>query len=94
MERPEAIFLGVWFPGLFLLICGVYLTRRFWRSDVVPYPYQSRYVRALDVVLHPGRYAYPKAARAARILNLAGVLLLTVGLVAVLYGLAQAVSMR
>jgi hypothetical protein len=65
--------------------------------DVVLHPGRYAYpkaVRAFDVVLHPGRYAYPKAARAARILNLAGVLLLTVGLIAVLYGLAQAVSMR
>ena len=47
-----------------------------------------------DVVLHPGRYAYPKAARAARILNLAGVLLLAVGVLAVLYGILLSMQAR
>ena len=94
MEHPEAIFLGVWFPGLLLLIAGVYLTRRYWRADVRPYLNQSRYVRTCDVVLHPGRYAYPRAARAARILNLAGALLLTAGLVAVLYGMLHSTEVR
>jgi hypothetical protein len=94
MQRPEAIFLGVWFPGLFLLIFGTYLTRRHWRSDILPYPYQSRCVRACDVVLHPGRYASPNAARAARIFNLVGALLLAVGLVAILYGILHAMQSR
>ena len=92
MERPEAVFLGVWFPGLALLISGVYLTRRHWRADVPPYPDHSPYVRVCDIVLHPGRYAYPRAARLARILTLAGTLLLGVGLLAVVYGLASAIQ--
>ena len=91
MERPEAIFLGVWFPGLFLLIAGVFLTRRFWRSDVLPYPYQPLYVRGFDILVHPGRYAYPPAARIIRVLNLAGALLLAVGLSAVFYGIVQSI---
>ena len=80
---------SVWFPGLFLLIAGVFLTRRFWRPDVLPYQYQSLYVRGFDILLHPGRYTYPPAARIIRILNLAGVLLLAIGLAAVFYGIAQ-----
>jgi len=91
MERAEAIFLGVWFPGLFLLVAGVFLTRRFWRSDVLPYQQQSLYVRGLDILVHPARYVYPPAARLIRILNLAGALLLAIGLAALFYGIAQSV---
>lgn len=39
----------------------------------------------------PGRYAYPPAARIIRVLNLAGALLLAVGLSAVFYGIVQSV---
>lgn len=91
MERAEAIFLGVWFPGLFLLIAGVFLTRRFWRSDVLPYQYQRLYVRGVDILVHPGRYTYPAPARIIRILNLAGALLLAIGLAAICYAIVQSI---
>ena len=91
MERAEAIFLGVWFPGLLLLIAGVFLTRRFWRSDVLPYQYQPLSVRGFDILVHPGRYTYPPAARIIRILNLAGALLLGIGLAALVYGIVHSI---
>jgi hypothetical protein len=93
MHSAGSIFLGTLFPGLFLLIFGVYLTRRNWRSDVLPYTRQPRYVRACDVALHPARYCSPSAARTARIFNLAGALLLLVAVLAVFYGIALAIQL-
>ena len=72
----EAAFLIL--LGAVALIGGILWARVNWRPDVAPY---GRQTRALDVTLHPERYARTDALRVIRTLNFAGVLLVASALV-------------
>ena len=73
MSPTEDAFLILLFPGIFVLLTGVGLTRLHWRPDIPPY---GRHTRCFDVTLHPERYVKDAPLRAIRSLNLMGALLL------------------
>ena len=70
----EKAFLLLLFLGIATLLAGLLRTRLNWRDDVPPY---SRRTRALDVLLHPERYAKTEVVVGIRILNGVAATLLT-----------------
>lgn len=84
----EAAFLILLFLGIMFLLGGLLQARLYWRADVAPY---GRQTNSLDVAIHPERYAAPQAARAIRVLSVAGAVCLA-GALGVLMAEAFAAS--
>jgi hypothetical protein len=89
--RTETAFLTLLFAGLTALIAGMMLTRLHWRPDIPPY---NRGTRALQVMLHPGRYARDAPLRTIRTLNVIGSILLAGAAGVVAYELLHTVLRR
>ena len=52
----QALFLAFLSGGIGCLICGLFVTRQTWRSDIEPFGRRSR---TFQIALHPERYAAP-----------------------------------
>jgi hypothetical protein len=73
LDRLEIAFLVQLALAIAALVGGSSRTRMNWRPDIEPY---GRATRAVDVLLHPERYAVEQSLRGVRILNLCGLVLL------------------
>ena len=71
MPATEGAFLVLLFAGVCAFILGMLWTRLNWRPDIPPY---GRRTRALDVTLHPERYATKDALRRIRTFTVVGAL--------------------
>lgn len=91
MNLTEAAFLILLFLGIVTLLGGLLWARQNWRIDVPPY---GRQTRAIDVILHPERYAKEESLRAIRTMNVTGGLLLASAAAIVGYELLRITSGR
>jgi hypothetical protein len=91
VKLTEAAFLILLFLGIVALLGGLLLARLNWRLDVPPF---GRRTRAMDVMLHPERYAKEESLRAIRTMNVTGGLLLASAAAIVGYELLRITSGR
>jgi hypothetical protein len=82
------MYLVLLFAGIAALVAAGGVTRFHWRPDIPPY---DRGTRALQVLLHPERYAKDAPLRAIRALSVAGAILLVGAAGIVLYDVLRAV---
>lgn len=87
----QAAFLVLILMGTVALISGMMWTRLHWRTDVPAYGRESS---ALDVTLHPERYATPDAVGVIRLLFRTGLLLVGIAVVIIGYELAESTFKR
>ena len=82
MTAIEVVFLTTLFLGILLLVSGLFVTRRNWRRDVLPF---GRHSSPWHIARHPGEYAMPAAVPVVRVLNLAGAFLVIAAVLAIVY---------
>ena len=76
----ESVALGMWVAGLVCLGGALVGARLNWRSDVATSKF---WTSGSDLAVHPEKYVSLRTATVVRALNLAGVLLLALAILAV-----------
>jgi len=86
-----ALYLLLLLGGVLSLLCGLFVTRMTWRTDVEPFGRRSRF---LQIALHPENFAKADRLREIRFLNLVGGLLLLGALIVVCHDVISSMAGR
>lgn len=83
--EPQTVFLVSLLAGNISLVGALGAARWNWRKDIPPFGRQSE---VADILLHPDRYAAPRAIPLIRVLGLVGSVLLIIVIASLAYQVA------